>query len=229
MGAKDNSDRVRLRSTELRGPFILISEPKTDGYPLNVMTVAVIQSLFLGFSSYLVRWIIPEGYCIIQGLSYYLSSYKGGNMFMRSQKQTPSESVAETRFSSSDQSEAPVHAYLGKEVRFRGVIRFDGIARIDGRVEGEIQSKGTLQIGEPALILANIESDVIVTNGKIVGDIVARRKIHLLAPACVEGSIKAPLITMEDGVLVNGTIEMSTLSSKKTEGQAVDSQTQVVA
>ena len=148
---------------------------------------------------------------------------------MRSQKQNPSESVPEETFASSDQHEAPVHAYLGKEVRFRGVIRFDGVARIDGRVEGEIVSKGTLQIGEPGLILANIESDVIVTNGKIVGDVVAREKIHLLAPASVEGSIKAPLITMEDGVLVNGTIEMGNVSSKEAQDPTIDSQTRVVA
>ena len=150
-------------------------------------------------------------------------------MFMRSQKQNTNESGTEQTVASSDQHEAPVHAYLGKEVRFRGVIRFDGVARIDGRVEGEILSKGTLQIGEPGLILANIESDVIITNGRIVGDVVAREKIHLLAPASVEGSIKAPLITMEDGVVVNGTIEMSALSSKKTQAPTVDSQTRVVA
>lgn len=150
-------------------------------------------------------------------------------MFMRSQKQNPNESGGEATFASSDQSEAPVHAYLGKEVRFRGVIRFDGVARIDGRVEGEILSKGTLQIGEPGLILANIESDVIITNGRIVGNVVAREKVHLLAPASVEGSIKAPLITMEDGVLVNGTIEMSNLSSKKAQAPTIDSQTRVVA
>ena len=149
-------------------------------------------------------------------------------MFMRSQKQNPNESGPEQTVTSTDQHEAPVHAYLGKEVRFRGVIRFDGVARIDGRVEGEILSKGTLQIGEPGLILANIESDVIITNGKIIGDVMAREKIHLLAPASVEGSIKAPLITMEDGVLVNGTIEMSTPQTKVDETPIVDSETQAV-
>ena len=150
-------------------------------------------------------------------------------MFMRSQKQNTNEAGAEQTVTSTDQHEAPVHAYLGKEVRFRGVIRFDGVARIDGRVEGEIVSKGTLQIGEPGLILANIESDVIITNGKIIGDVVAREKIHLLAPASVEGSIKAPLITMEDGVVVNGTIEMSALSSNEAKAPTIDSQTRVVA
>ena len=148
---------------------------------------------------------------------------------MRSEKQNPSESGGEAKFASLDQNEAPVHAYLGSEVRFRGVIRFDGVARIDGRVEGEIQSKGTLQIGETGLILANIESDVIITHGRIIGDVVAREKVHLLAPASVEGSIKAPLITMEDGVLVNGTIEMSNLLPKKAKASTFDSQTKVVA
>ena len=150
-------------------------------------------------------------------------------MFRRSQNQNPNESVSEVPPASVDQSEAPVHAYLGKEVRFRGTIRFNGIARIDGRVEGEIHSKGTLQIGETGLILANIESDTIITNGKIIGDVVARGKVHLLAPASVEGSIKAPLITMEDGVLVNGTIEMNAPQTKVDESPVLESRTEVVA
>lgn len=158
-----------------------------------------------------------------------LSYYEGGFMFRRSQKQESHEPVSEASPVSLDQHEAPVHAYLGKEVRFRGIIRFNGIARIDGRVEGEIHSKGTLQIGKTGIILANIESDVIITNGTIVGDVVATGKIHLLAPASVEGTIKAPLITMEDGVLVNGSIEMSLRQKTNIdEPSMLDSQTQVV-
>ncbi len=42
--------------------------------------------------------------------------------------------------------------FLGKGADFNGVIQFDGTVRIDGRLEGEIHSKGTLIVGENAVI-----------------------------------------------------------------------------
>jgi cytoskeletal protein CcmA (bactofilin family) len=48
-----------------------------------------------------------------------------------------------------------------------------------------------------------------VSKGKITGDIVAKEKIRLLSPAVLNGSVKAPMLSMEEGVLFNGNIEMS--------------------
>jgi cytoskeletal protein CcmA (bactofilin family) len=45
--------------------------------------------------------------------------------------------------------------------------------------------------------------------GKITGDVVAKEKIKLLAPAVLNGGVKTPMISVEDGVLFNGTLEMT--------------------
>jgi cytoskeletal protein CcmA (bactofilin family) len=48
-----------------------------------------------------------------------------------------------------------------------------------------------------------------VSKGKITGDIVAKECVKLRTPAVMNGSIKAPLLSMEDGVLFNGALEMA--------------------
>jgi cytoskeletal protein CcmA (bactofilin family) len=48
-----------------------------------------------------------------------------------------------------------------------------------------------------------------VCKGKVTGDIVAKECVKLRAPAVMNGSVKAPLLSMEDGVLFNGALEMA--------------------
>ncbi len=102
----------------------------------------------------------------------------------------------------------PVIAFVGAGVAFKGVIRYNGTVRIDGRVEGEIHTDGVLLVGKDAVITAQISSRTVVSRGKITGDITATEKVRLLAPATLNGSVKAPLLSMEEGVLFTGTTEM---------------------
>src|SRR5438094_672745 len=62
--------------------------------------------------------------------------------------------------------------FLGKGAQFKGIIHFEGTIRIDGRLEGEIHTKGTLMVGEHAVIEGDISADVVVSGGHIDGNIV---------------------------------------------------------
>src|SRR3990172_1421544 len=91
-------------------------------------------------------------------------------------------------------------AFLGKGTEFKGMVTYEGTIRVDGRIEGEILTKGTLVIGETAVINAEINAGTIVCGGKVNGNLVAREKIQLLAPAVLTGSIKTPILIVEEGV-----------------------------
>ncbi len=91
---------------------------------------------------------------------------------------------------------------------FRGILRFDGTVRIDGRVEGEIHTTGVLVVGQRAVITARISANAIVSCGRIAGEVTATEKIALLAPAVLKGSIKTPMLSMEEGVRLIGTTNM---------------------
>jgi len=106
------------------------------------------------------------------------------------------------------ETQDPVIAFVGAGVAFKGVIRYNGTVRIDGRVEGEIRTDGVLLVGKDAVITAQISSRMVVSRGRITGDITATEKVRLLAPATMNGSVNAPLLSMEEGVLFTGTTEM---------------------
>lgn len=102
-----------------------------------------------------------------------------------------------------------ISAFVGKGVEFKGTISYKGTVRIDGYLDGEIHTDGVLLIGEDAVIQAKITAGTIVCKGKITGDVIAKECVKLRAPAVINGSVKAPILSMEDGVLFNGGLEMT--------------------
>ncbi|HEY5593585.1 MAG TPA: polymer-forming cytoskeletal protein [Nitrospiria bacterium] len=100
-------------------------------------------------------------------------------------------------------------AFLGKGTEFKGVITYHGTIRIDGHVEGEIITEGTLIVGESAVINAEISAGTLVSSGKIAGNITAMEKIQLLPTAVLDGSVKTPLLIIEEGVRFNGNCQMN--------------------
>jgi len=99
--------------------------------------------------------------------------------------------------------------FLGKGAQFKGIIHFEGTIRIDGRLEGEIHTKGTLMVGEHAVIEGDISADVVVSGGHINGNIVASEKVQLLSAGVVTGTIKTPLLSIEEGVHLYGMCDVA--------------------
>jgi cytoskeletal protein CcmA (bactofilin family) len=97
---------------------------------------------------------------------------------------------------------------LGKNARFKGAITFEGTARIDGRLEGDISTDGTLVIGEEAVVEGNIVARTVICAGSITGDVVASERVELVPPAVVTGRVKAPRLSLQEGVSFLGTSEV---------------------
>lgn len=97
--------------------------------------------------------------------------------------------------------------FLGKGSQFKGIVTFEGTIRIDGRLEGEIHTKGTLVVGEHAVIEGDVSADVVISGGRVTGNIIASEKVQLLATGVVLGTIKTPLLSVEEGVRFMGNCE----------------------
>ncbi len=102
-----------------------------------------------------------------------------------------------------------VSAFVGRGVEFKGTIIYDGTIQIDGILEGEIQTSGCLLVGDGAVLTAKVSAGVVISKGTITGDIVAKEKVDLRAPAVLNGSVVTPMLAMEEGVLFNGKIDMA--------------------
>ncbi len=95
-------------------------------------------------------------------------------------------------------------AFLGRDTEFEGNLSFKGMVRIDGRFKGEINTEGTLIVGETAVIDSDIHASNVIISGEVRGHIVAGERIEILSPGKVFGDIEAPSVTINTGVVFDG-------------------------
>lgn len=108
-----------------------------------------------------------------------------------------------------------ISAIIGLGTEFKGQLLFDGVIRLDGRFSGEIQSNGTLIIGETAHVSAEIKVDTVIVSGEVHGNIVAQNRVEFHAPARHYGNIVSPVLIIDEGVLFEGNCEMSEMAGKE--------------
>jgi cytoskeletal protein CcmA (bactofilin family) len=99
------------------------------------------------------------------------------------------------------------HVNEGTEID--GKVTFTGTVLLNGRVRGEIVSNDTLVVGEKAVINATIRSGVVEVSGEVVGNITATERIELHPNCRVYGDIEAPVVTIDEGALLEGQCRMT--------------------
>ena len=98
---------------------------------------------------------------------------------------------------------------LNSDVEIKGNIKFSGELTLDGRLDGEIHTDGTLQLGESAVINGNINAQSVVVRGKVHGNITAKEKIEVKSKAELFGDIRASKLVIEEGVTYVGKTEVN--------------------
>ncbi|MCB9701462.1 MAG: polymer-forming cytoskeletal protein [Myxococcales bacterium] len=97
---------------------------------------------------------------------------------------------------------------LGKGSSFDGKLTFEGAVRIDGVFSGEIDTKGTLMIGETAEVKAKIHASNIIIEGLIRGEIVAANSLEIHETARVYGNLLSPTLMIQKGAIFEGNCRM---------------------
>lgn len=91
-------------------------------------------------------------------------------------------------------------ARLGPGMSFDGTVTFEGTLRVEGELAGRICAvAGALLVGPQARIRAHVEVAELVLAGRLVGDVVAGRRVELLPGAELEGDVTTPLLAIADG------------------------------
>jgi len=102
-----------------------------------------------------------------------------------------------------------LQAHLGRGSRIEGVLTFQGSVRIDGHVEGQIEAKDTVVIGDSATIVAQIVAATIIIKGNVTGDLSASKRVELRSPGRLLGNIVTPSLVIQDGVVFEGHCSMA--------------------
>ena len=121
---------------------------------------------------------------------------------------TPQSHSAPPASRASASPAAEGRACLDRGSKITGKVVFEGAARIEGEVDGEINAKDSLVIGESAVITAQIRAASVSVAGKVSGDIVATQRIEIRPNAKVSGNITAPVLVVHEGAQFEGHCSM---------------------
>jgi len=113
-------------------------------------------------------------------------------------------------------------AFLGKGAEFIGKLIFKGNVRIDGDFQGEIYGQGSVDVGEGALVKANIAVHSIYIGGEIQGSIEVKERVNIHSTGKLFGDVRTPIFIMEEGALFDGRSDMSEMRDQKNIAPAVD-------
>jgi len=101
-----------------------------------------------------------------------------------------------------------IETIIGHSVKLDGDFVSEGDIVVEGMVNGNVKTKNFLRIGEKAVINAEIEAGNAFIAGTINGNLKIISNLEITATAKIKGDIKTSLISIENGALINGKIEM---------------------
>lgn len=101
-----------------------------------------------------------------------------------------------------------VTGVIDQGCEFEGKLCFQGTVRIGGTFRGEIYTPDTLIVSEGARIHGTIEAGTVVISGEVNGTVKARNRVEIHHPAIFRGDILTPSLSVDEGVIFEGSSKM---------------------
>jgi len=103
-----------------------------------------------------------------------------------------------------------IMANIGKSIVIKGDLTGEEDLVIEGRVEGKIHLPNhRLTIGQGGNVQAEVHAKSVVVIGRVAGNIGAGERLEVQASGIVDGDVRAPRLSVQEGAILNGSIEMS--------------------
>ena len=98
---------------------------------------------------------------------------------------------------------------IGSSIVIKGTVSGDEDLVIQGRVEGTIDlGKNEVTVGDSGRVSADIIAKTVRIDGEVTGDVSGGEKVIISKSGNVRGNIVAPRVTLEDGAVFKGSIDM---------------------
>ncbi len=97
---------------------------------------------------------------------------------------------------------------FGPTLRFKGELKAQEDLRIEGRIEGTIQHQQRIVVGAKGEVVATVSAATVDVEGKVQGDIHAKKSVKVSQSAIVRGNIRAPSVSITEGANFNGSVSM---------------------
>jgi len=122
---------------------------------------------------------------------------------------------------------APVdQATIGRTLVIKGEITGSEALYIDGRIEGKItMPESRVTIGRNGKVDASISAREVVVMGKVTGNIECSDRVDIRSEGSVTGDVSTARISVEDGAVLKGGIQVRSNDLKHQQGQAKPAET----
>lgn len=106
-------------------------------------------------------------------------------------------------------SAAPARTYVAAGSHIEGTISGETEVLVDGALEGSVELDGRFVLGRKGRIQGDVAAHSVQISGKVKGNVRATEKIEVATSGSIEGDLAAPLVSIAEGGVCNGRIEMS--------------------
>lgn len=97
---------------------------------------------------------------------------------------------------------------LSEGMTIDGNIEAQGSVRIDGVVQGRVAVQGPLELGPTAQITSDVQGSKVTIAGAVEGNVEGKERVDILAGGKLNGNVRAPRLTIADGAVFRGKVDM---------------------
>jgi len=102
-----------------------------------------------------------------------------------------------------------VISIIGPGMTVVGNCQTEGTLRVEGKVEGSITAGKAVVVGKQGWVSGDVRTQDAVIAGRIEGTVVAASRLELQATCHIEGEVHTRRMQLEEGAVLNGTVQMS--------------------
>lgn len=106
-----------------------------------------------------------------------------------------------------------VISIIGPGMKVVGDCETDGTIRIEGTVEGSVKAGKAVVVGKDGLVNGDVTTQDAVISGRITGTVSADSRLEVQSTARIEGEVRARRMQLEEGAVLNGTVNMGQTGS----------------
>lgn len=115
-------------------------------------------------------------------------------------------------------SDADYPTIIGPDAKFKGELNFEKSVRVLGSFEGQITTKGTLEVADGAKVQADVEAGNVAVEGEIQGNLSASDLVELKQSARIQGDIRCNRLVVTDGASFVGHCHVGNGAVKQEDG-----------
>ncbi len=101
-----------------------------------------------------------------------------------------------------------VISIIGPGMKVVGDCTSDGTIRVEGSVQGSVRAAKAVVVGKNGFVEGDIVTQDCVVSGRVRGSLTAESRLELQSTSQIEGQVVARRMQLEEGGVLNGTVQM---------------------